>query len=447
MKTRTAFAFLVVLGAGSPAIIRADETDVSGSWQVNIDCGMDVATATSFLHIEEDLASGLLTTSIPADCGTLALPDQIVKLPETCDTPKLAGDGQVRGSAVDMPATGFFTSDIVFDEPFQFYEICPVARIISRHHYEGTIVEDETGAGVRLVGKVLNGPVEMLRSDGSICLALPHVDDCTFDMRRNDVPVGQDVTVGPRENVSVTFSRVTASGTAAVTPLSEADGAVPANFSVFGTGDVDIFYDVSTSATTEGPITTCFAYPDRDNDAAVDRTFPALHENDLAVLHEENGVFVDRTAVRDPAGNVICAVTTSLSQLTLGDSTDMDLCGMSGVGPKCVDGRCTRGWCADQPVSRRAIRHIERGCALVAMASTVPKGKGRNRLTRRAQKLWGKASRANLRVANLLSSRCLESLRFEGGVLHERARMLRADDPCWSVPWPEWFDCYWPEHP
>jgi hypothetical protein len=83
-----------------------------------------------------------------------------------------------------------------------------------------------------------------------------------------------------------------------------------------GEGGVDVFYDVGTTAVVDGIITTCLGYPDVNQDGIVDGT--GVAEGVLAVLHEEGSAFVDRTVFRDPVANVICAETTSLSQVVLG---------------------------------------------------------------------------------------------------------------------------------
>src|SRR5207245_2457829 len=106
-------------------------------------------------------------------------------------------------------------------------------------------------------------------------------------------------------------------GPVEVEPLTEATGTVPENFEVLGNGGVSIFYDVRTTATFAGTVTSCFPYPDANGDRIVDGTNPPLDENDLRVLHEEGGAFVDRTASLDTTAKIICGATTSLSQLTV----------------------------------------------------------------------------------------------------------------------------------
>ncbi len=75
---------------------------------------------------------------------------------------------------------------------------------------------------------------------------------------------------------------------------------------------------MSTTAAVSGPITVCLPYPDADNDGIVDATSPAIDENTLTILHNESGIFVDRTVSRDPVGNKVCTEVGSLSQFALG---------------------------------------------------------------------------------------------------------------------------------
>jgi hypothetical protein len=137
-------------------------------------------------------------------------------------------------------------------------------------------------------------------------------------MFRNDVAAGSGVTVQPNARVSVTFDTVAAGGTASVTPLNDPAAEIPPNFQLLG-GVLPIFYDVSTTASVAGTITTCYAYDDANQDGIVDGT--QLPETSLQLLHEEEQVFVDRTSSIDTVANVICAETTSLSQLVPGAPT------------------------------------------------------------------------------------------------------------------------------
>src|SRR6266446_1147788 len=181
----------------------------------------------------------------------------------------------------------------------------------------GTITADDTGLGVRIGGTWENGPVTFYDPMGAICWSMTNPPSCSFDMRRNDLAVGDNVSVSPREKTTVTFEHVISPGTVEVEPLTEATGTVPENFEVLGSGGVSIFYDVRTTATFAGTITSCFPYPDANGDGIVDGSNPPLDETELRVLHEENGVFVDRTVSLDTTAKIICGQTTSLSQLTI----------------------------------------------------------------------------------------------------------------------------------
>jgi hypothetical protein len=167
---------------------------------------------------------------------------------------------------------------------------------------------------------------------GAICWSMTNPPSCSFDMRRNDLAVGDNVSVSPREKTTVTFEHVTSPGTVEVMPLTQASGTVPENFEVLGSGGVPIFYDVRTTATFVGTVTSCFPYPDANGDGIVDGSNPPLDETALRVLHEEGGVFVDRTLSLDTTAKIICGQTTSLSQLTVAHppaapSRDYDLGG------------------------------------------------------------------------------------------------------------------------
>jgi len=181
----------------------------------------------------------------------------------------------------------------------------------------GTITADDTGLGVRIGGTWENGPVTFYDPMGAVCWSMTNPPSCSFDMRRNDLAVGDNVSVSPREKTTVTFEHVISPGTVEVEPLTEATGTVPENFEVLGNGGVSIFYDVRTTATFAGTVTSCFPYPDANGDGIVDGTNPPLDENDLRVLHEEGGAFVDRTVSLDTTAKIICGATTSLSQLAI----------------------------------------------------------------------------------------------------------------------------------
>jgi hypothetical protein len=292
------------------------EIDVRGGWQVNLDCG-GLATATSFLVFDENLATGEVTP-LAAPCGTVTFPGSPVAQLETCGATN--EPGQVTGTAFSLPGSGFVTSDQTFVNPVYFgLAGCVVKRVVVEARHNGTIFDGGSGTANSIAGTLTNGSVQMFTSSGQLCFSFPGpAGFCSFEMFRNDVSAGSNVTVQPNERVAVTFDSVSLAGTASVTPLNDPAGEIPADFQLLG-GVLPIFYDVSTTATVSGPITTCYAYDDANNDGIIDGT--QLAETSLQLLHEEEMVFVDRTSSLDTVDNVICAETTSLSQLVPGVPT------------------------------------------------------------------------------------------------------------------------------
>lgn len=312
MGVRTRIGVGLVLLAGVLAAPRGSQAaDVAGSWQINISCGL-FATATSFVDIADD-GAGNLTVTTPV-CGTLEVPGAIHQLTTCVFTPD-PRDGLVSGATVSFPASSLGHSDSTTDTPFNFVGLCQAARVVNESAFDGTVVEEAAGVATRISGTVVNGLLQVYRPDTSLCFSLLDSPDCTFDMRRNAVAAGSNVTVAPRDGSRVTFESILAPGTAAVVPVTTPSATVPANFTVLDSGGVPIYYDVHTTAVHAGSITTCFAYPDVNNDGLIDST--GEPETSLRVLHEESGTFVDRTLSVDTDANLICAETSSLSQLTL----------------------------------------------------------------------------------------------------------------------------------
>ncbi len=130
--------------------------------------------------------------------------------------------------------------------------------------------------------------------------------DNTFDV--NTEP-GTDVLVnGP--SVSVEFSTVTQAGTTSSTPITPDEGEAPAGYAFCPTCPA---YDITTTAIYTPPVEVCLPVP-----AAIDtETF-----NILALLHGENGSFVDRTSERrtEPGGQrFVCGIVDSLSPFALAE--------------------------------------------------------------------------------------------------------------------------------
>jgi hypothetical protein len=120
---------------------------------------------------------------------------------------------------------------------------------------------------------------------------------------------GEDVPI----DVTITFSEVTGAGTTTVAATSNSAGTIPANFAYSVYGYQAAFLEIQTTAIVDAPIEICTAYADADHDGFVDDTTPPVPESALSFLHREGGTFVDRTSLRLPVGNVICATVDSLS--------------------------------------------------------------------------------------------------------------------------------------
>jgi len=116
-------------------------------------------------------------------------------------------------------------------------------------------------------------------------------------------PAGSNVTIQfPNDGITLTFANVTTAGT---TTLHNIDatraGSLPFGYTIADPVGVDI----STTATTNGPIIGCTTLE-------VGTNF-----SNLRILHGENGVLVDRTTSSDPQTLTLCATVDSLSPFVL----------------------------------------------------------------------------------------------------------------------------------
>ena len=292
----------------------ADEIDLNGSWQASATpaCGSYI----SVVQITEDVSTGTFSR-ITTDCGTVVGTYGIWRL-SGCDTDPVAG--QVTGSGFAVPPSGMLVGELLFDppvaDPATGCGTTPVSRIVVESRLDGTITEDG-GVGLRIDGQATVGISTSYDDQAQTCAVVDYgsVPLCTFIMLRNDVTPGSNVQIEPIEGTSLTFASVIGAGTATITPLTVPDGSLPANFHVL---DVPLYFDVTTTATISGTIDVCLPYPDGNDDGIVDGTTPPIDESALLLLHEEGGVFVDRTTTRDTGSNVICAQTSSLSQFIYG---------------------------------------------------------------------------------------------------------------------------------
>ena len=154
--------------------------------------------------------------------------------------------------------------------------------------------------GSKLVYRVNAGGLSTINADGSNPTLLG-VSGSLPDWFGCNTPTGANITV-VYGTVSVTFSNVTSPcGTTIAVPIDPTTaGTLPANFSL-GAGFPA--YEITTTASFTGPVTTCIAVP-----AATDfNTFSRLR-----ILHGEPGL-VNRTTSSNFATKTICAVTNSLS--------------------------------------------------------------------------------------------------------------------------------------
>lgn len=112
---------------------------------------------------------------------------------------------------------------------------------------------------------------------------------------------------------SVTFPTVSSNGATNIAPIDSAvartGGALPPHYT-----DTGLAFEVSTTASYSGPVTSCFYAPSITTAALFNR---------LRVLHLENGVYVDRTILSPSqpaphfASHTICSSTLSLSPFIL----------------------------------------------------------------------------------------------------------------------------------
>jgi hypothetical protein len=114
--------------------------DVSGDWQVNVDCDY-YATATSFLTLSEDTGTGDVTALSPALQGTIEFPTAIERIDSG-----MVVSGPTTGS---VAASGFFSmpaspgttrSHVTLAPPYDYMVLgCPVAGILIFSGSEGVV--------------------------------------------------------------------------------------------------------------------------------------------------------------------------------------------------------------------------------------------------------------------------------------------------------------------
>lgn len=144
---------------------------------------------------------------------------------------------------------------------------------------------------------------------------------------------GQESSV----NIGITFGNVDSAGSTVVTAVSNVSGSIASNFATDVGGYQVTYLDIVTTADYTPPVTICTSYEDIDDDGVVDGT--TVPETALSFLHQEAGVFVDRTSSRDTVNNTICATVDSFSFFGVFVRTT-GIC--STIGAPCDDGdTCT----------------------------------------------------------------------------------------------------------
>jgi uncharacterized delta-60 repeat protein len=193
-------------------------------------------------------------------------------------------------------------------------------------------------------------------------------------------PAGSFVSVD-LGGVGVTFASVTTAGTTTFTTSMTAP-ALPAGYQL---GSPALYYDVQTTATYGGPVTTCFHY-----DAT---TFP---DPGLAqLLHHEAGSWMVVTVSNDTTNFIICGSTMSLSPFAIAAAPDdpafliQQLIGM--VENARLDAKLAAARDALEAAKRRS---IEKACKKMdAFSQVVQRQTGRELTAAQAAHLLAQARR------------------------------------------------------
>ena len=141
-------------------------------------------------------------------------------------------------------------------------------------------------------------------------------------------PVGGDVLVEPSPEVDIVFSNVTSPGVTTVSQ-SAVGPQEPAGFQIFAPGGTRLYYDITTTATFNGPVEVCFEYVDTDDGSASD--IPAKQEKNLKLLHYDSttATWVNITTGHDLVNNRLCGSTPSFSVFAIALSNDPEFTSLS----------------------------------------------------------------------------------------------------------------------
>jgi len=138
---------------------------------------------------------------------------------------------------------------------------------------------------------------------------------CSANLRAEaDVPSGNSVPVTPIPDVNLEFSSVVSPGTVTVTAVAGPGATVIVSgeteyHTVYGTS-----FDITTSASTQGPITVCIGYDPAD---------VPVSENRLRLLRNADSLWEDITTAVDANNNQVCGQTTVLSSFVIGYREDL----------------------------------------------------------------------------------------------------------------------------
>lgn len=168
-----------------------------------------------------------------------------------------------------------------------------------------------------------NGSLVAIGADGSDPIFIRQSVPSRLHWGRDNsigTPAGTNTAI---QTGSVLVSFNTTSGvdkTTTVTPIPPGSaGTVPGGFNIG-----NMAFEISTTANYTPPILVCFNIPSN-----VYQTQAAF--NTLALLHNENGILVDRTFTRVFTDRVVCGVVDSLSPFALAETVDPAMASVRGL--------------------------------------------------------------------------------------------------------------------
>jgi polyhydroxybutyrate depolymerase len=299
--------------------------DVSGDWQLNFTCNDEVG-GTSFHQFSQHPTNGSFSIPVSGACGSVRIGTSVLPVANCSSVPSPV-PGQMTGSGLSAPTSGYLTGTNVYETPTVVSGLCsgtPVAKGIGERRLEGVATEFDGGTATRLEGDLYVGLVQFYDEFDNLCAQINFGGTafCSFYGLRNAVPAGGPATVEPMDGATIAFTNVTAPGAVTILVTSESSVVLPPSFQIL---DPPLYYAVETTATVSGNIEVCLPYPDGEGDGIVDGT--SVAETTLVVLHDGNpplSQFVDAT------GNRVCATVPHLSEFVLGTSAKVPVLSPAG---------------------------------------------------------------------------------------------------------------------